>query len=139
VRLEGLGKSKKIHLIGTRTRNLPACNIVPQPTTLPRAPIFFVIEENCKVSVLDTETCLYFIERHFELNVVMQVFYIVSVSKCKPVISQEDRRKLTSIIPPLCTTHRPDMQSPVYSILQCETISDKSRNRLLPPSPQHQN
>jgi hypothetical protein len=29
---------KKIHLIGTRTRDLPACSIVPQPTTLPRAP-----------------------------------------------------------------------------------------------------
>jgi hypothetical protein len=37
VRLEGLGKLKKIHLIGTRTRDLPACSIVPQPTTtLPR-------------------------------------------------------------------------------------------------------
>jgi hypothetical protein len=39
VRLEGLGNLKKIHLIGTRTRNLPACSIVPQSTTLPRAPI----------------------------------------------------------------------------------------------------
>jgi hypothetical protein len=29
---------KKFHLIGTRTRDLPACSIVPQPTTLPRAP-----------------------------------------------------------------------------------------------------
>jgi hypothetical protein len=27
VRLEGLGKLKKIHLIGTRTRDLPACSI----------------------------------------------------------------------------------------------------------------
>jgi hypothetical protein len=34
VRLEGLGKLKKIHLIGTRTLDLPACSIVPQPTTL---------------------------------------------------------------------------------------------------------
>jgi hypothetical protein len=32
VRLEGLGQLKKIHLIGIRIR------IVPQPTTLPRAP-----------------------------------------------------------------------------------------------------
>jgi hypothetical protein len=40
VRLEGLGQLKKIHLIGTRTRNLPACSIVPQPTTLPRAAFF---------------------------------------------------------------------------------------------------
>jgi hypothetical protein len=39
--LEGLGKLKKIHLIGTRTRNLPACSTVPRPTTLPRAPILF--------------------------------------------------------------------------------------------------
>jgi hypothetical protein len=38
VRLEGLGQLKKIHLIGTRTRDLPLCSIVPQPTTLPRAP-----------------------------------------------------------------------------------------------------
>jgi hypothetical protein len=40
VQLEGLSKlKKKIHLIGTRTRDLPDCSIVPQPTTLPRAPI----------------------------------------------------------------------------------------------------
>jgi hypothetical protein len=31
VQLEGLGKLKKIHLIGTQTRDLPACGIVPQP------------------------------------------------------------------------------------------------------------
>jgi hypothetical protein len=39
VRLEGLSKLKeKIRLIGTRTRDLPACSIVPQPTTLPSTP-----------------------------------------------------------------------------------------------------
>jgi hypothetical protein len=32
---EGLGKLK-IHLIGTRTRDLPSCSIMSQPTTLPR-------------------------------------------------------------------------------------------------------
>jgi hypothetical protein len=38
VRLEGLGNLKKCSdLIGNRTRDLPACSIVPQPTTLPRA------------------------------------------------------------------------------------------------------
>jgi hypothetical protein len=36
VRLEGLGQLKKINLIGTRIRDLPAFSIVPQPTTLPR-------------------------------------------------------------------------------------------------------
>jgi hypothetical protein len=43
VRLEGLGKLKKIYLIGTRTRDLPACSIVPQPIPLPRAPPFYWI------------------------------------------------------------------------------------------------
>jgi hypothetical protein len=39
VRLEGLGQLKKSNnLIGNRTRNLPACSTVPQPSTLPRAP-----------------------------------------------------------------------------------------------------
>jgi hypothetical protein len=33
--LQGLGQSKRrIHLIGTRTGDLPACSIVPRPTTL---------------------------------------------------------------------------------------------------------
>jgi hypothetical protein len=39
VRLEGLSKLKKSTLSGTRTGDLPACSIVPQPTTLLRAPI----------------------------------------------------------------------------------------------------
>jgi hypothetical protein len=39
VRLEGLCKLKKIsYLIGTRTRSLPACITVPQPTTLHHTP-----------------------------------------------------------------------------------------------------
>jgi hypothetical protein len=37
VRLDGLAKlkKKKIHIFGTRTRDLPGCSIVPQPATLP--------------------------------------------------------------------------------------------------------
>jgi hypothetical protein len=35
--LEGLGKLKKIHFIGTRAHDLPACSIVHQRTTLPSA------------------------------------------------------------------------------------------------------
>jgi hypothetical protein len=34
VRLERLGQLKKYNDIGNRTRDLPACSIVPQPTTL---------------------------------------------------------------------------------------------------------
>jgi hypothetical protein len=54
VRLE----DEKFHLIGTRTRDLPACSIVPQPTTLPRAPcggvhglyyVVFVKNRGCHV------------------------------------------------------------------------------------------
>jgi hypothetical protein len=33
-------KDEEIYLIETRTRDLPACSIVPQPTTLQHAPIF---------------------------------------------------------------------------------------------------
>jgi hypothetical protein len=33
-------------LIRNRTRDLPACSIVPQPTTLPRAPIYNLGNEN---------------------------------------------------------------------------------------------
>jgi hypothetical protein len=32
---------EKIHLIWTRTNDLSACSIVPQQTTLPRAPILY--------------------------------------------------------------------------------------------------
>jgi hypothetical protein len=40
VRLEGLKKST---LSGNWTGDLPVCSIVPQPTTLPRAPVFTII------------------------------------------------------------------------------------------------
>jgi hypothetical protein len=43
MRQEGLGQLKEIDLIETRARDLPACSIVPQPTTLPRAPHWFDI------------------------------------------------------------------------------------------------
>jgi hypothetical protein len=37
--LEGLGQLRKFNdLIGNRTRDLPACSTVPQPTALQRAP-----------------------------------------------------------------------------------------------------
>jgi hypothetical protein len=39
VRLEGLGQFKECNdLVRNRTRQLPACSIVPQPATLTRAP-----------------------------------------------------------------------------------------------------
>jgi hypothetical protein len=45
VRLEGLGQLKISNdLIGNRTRDLPACSIVPQQTTLQRAPDGNIVE-----------------------------------------------------------------------------------------------
>jgi hypothetical protein len=41
VRLEGLGQLKTNDLIRNWTRDLPACSIVPQPTTLPRTPFIY--------------------------------------------------------------------------------------------------
>jgi hypothetical protein len=44
VRLEGLGQLKKSDdPIGNRIRDLPACSIVPQPTTLPLAPRLTIV------------------------------------------------------------------------------------------------
>jgi hypothetical protein len=34
------------YTIGNQTRVLPACNAVPQPTALPRAPADLVVEQN---------------------------------------------------------------------------------------------
>jgi hypothetical protein len=31
---------EKMHLTGTKIRNLPACSIVPEPTTLPRVALY---------------------------------------------------------------------------------------------------
>jgi hypothetical protein len=43
VLLESLGKLKQfIVLIGNETRDLPACSVVPEPTTLLRAPDILV-------------------------------------------------------------------------------------------------
>jgi hypothetical protein len=43
LRLEGLGKwGEKIHHIWTWTRYHSTCSIVPQPSTLPHAPCFFM-------------------------------------------------------------------------------------------------
>jgi hypothetical protein len=43
-RIRSIEKSNE--LIGKRTRDLPACSRVPQPTTLPRAPLILENQEN---------------------------------------------------------------------------------------------
>jgi hypothetical protein len=54
--LEGLDKLKNINLIGIRTRNLPACSIVPQPTTLPLAPIAMVLSYLLNINLFNINT-----------------------------------------------------------------------------------
>jgi hypothetical protein len=44
----GIRSFEKIHLIGTRIRDIPACSIVPQLTTLPFAPVFEIYKTNLK-------------------------------------------------------------------------------------------
>jgi hypothetical protein len=50
VRLEGLGKLKKQNdHVGSRTLDLPACSIAPQPFKLSRNPSAFQLEEQMSV------------------------------------------------------------------------------------------
>jgi hypothetical protein len=58
---------EKIHLIGTRTHDLSACSIVPQPTTLPRSPVYtgrILISEvilEIKLIIFDTTAVKHFL------------------------------------------------------------------------------
>jgi hypothetical protein len=67
VRLEGLGKVKNSnYLIGILTGDLPACGVVPQPTTLPRAPISYECRINLSVHcrlLLHASNKIYFTRR----------------------------------------------------------------------------
>jgi hypothetical protein len=51
MRLEGLSKLKESTSPGTRTDDLPACSIAPQPTTLPRAVLKNKMFLNLKLSI----------------------------------------------------------------------------------------
>jgi hypothetical protein len=52
VRLEGLGTLKQFSdLIGTRTRDLPACSIAPQLSALSRARFMLALHRICLFSV----------------------------------------------------------------------------------------
>jgi hypothetical protein len=60
VRLQGLGNLKKIHLIGTRTRDFPACSIVSQPTTRQRSPSLRCVQKELKYVSSCTVSKTYF-------------------------------------------------------------------------------
>jgi hypothetical protein len=49
--------------------------------------ISFIFEESCEIRQCAALSCLYFSERHFQLNVVIQVFFTIYFSKYKTDIS----------------------------------------------------
>jgi hypothetical protein len=73
VRLERLGKLKKIHLIETRSCDLPACSIVPQPTTLLHAPkihIYIYISE-----LIQSAKSVHLLMEHTEISISNHKIY----------------------------------------------------------------
>jgi hypothetical protein len=85
VRLERLGKFKKIHLIGIRSRDLPACSIVPQPTTLPRAPEFLKTSHNSNFP-LGNWRFFFYNSRYFKLRAygeTLLIFFYIALSEIR--------------------------------------------------------
>jgi hypothetical protein len=50
--------TEKIHLIGARSRDLPANRIVPQPTTLQRAPVYSKMSGKMQYQFLLENSCI---------------------------------------------------------------------------------
>jgi hypothetical protein len=91
VRPEGLSELKKIlHLIGSQIRDLPACSIVPQPTTLPRGLLLlyylFLFATSCFLIGPLIHTLLYLIPHTLQLFLLRrdllpqleQIFLLIS-------------------------------------------------------------
>jgi len=62
--------------IGNRTRYLPACSAVPQPTALPRAPIYIYIYIYIYIRYISLSSLL------FSLCFYIFLFYIISFTLC---------------------------------------------------------
>jgi hypothetical protein len=71
VRLEGLGKLNNPPLIGIRTRYLPACSIVLQPTTLRRVP--------CRLSMILLLILLLLLLHELQLLLLPQLLVVTVV------------------------------------------------------------
>jgi hypothetical protein len=72
VRLEGLGKLRKYTSSGTRTGDLPACSIVPQPTTLPGATFPVVIYRKISLSFLPLAPLLGSLPQYWSTGLITQ-------------------------------------------------------------------
>jgi hypothetical protein len=84
---------EKFHLIGTRTRDLPACSIVPQPTMLPRAPILALLHKVIRVPGLEryffisVERCEFFckldnIENRIRVHMLVKAKFTSVSTRC---------------------------------------------------------
>jgi hypothetical protein len=57
-------------IIGNRTRNLPICSAVPQPTVLPRAPHKGMYNINLKYFVV-AELKFFFVPSVYDVNILI--------------------------------------------------------------------
>jgi hypothetical protein len=79
VRLEGLGKLKKFTSYVTRTGDLPACTIVPEPTTLPRASVQLALlieplpEKNTNTNDIHVETSRRINSRNTNVSILKHI------------------------------------------------------------------
>jgi hypothetical protein len=93
VRLEGLGQLK--NPIGNRTRDLPACSIAPQPTTLPHASNSLVTAMNLKGKNMPTFLAaamfLVYIQQSEPQRKILQnanIQYLIIISESSATTSQ---------------------------------------------------
>ena len=90
VRPEGLCQWKKsTDTIGNRTRDLPACNAVPQPTAPPRAPPRLRIKLKLKLNYITKFLFLYYHTKFF-----------ISVNSNSSISVTTHKYKQVHIIPP---------------------------------------
>jgi hypothetical protein len=110
VRLEGLGQLKKSnYLIGNLTRDLPDCTIVPQPTTLPRAPCKSI----CNMKTMSAEICFL---RHcnempeilVHINNLRQINFLVPICARDSSFTPSKKRALFSLSFAAMLTHAMD-------------------------------
>jgi hypothetical protein len=87
VRLEVLGQLKKSNnFVENRTRDLPVCSIMPQPTTLPRTPDMYI----CNVSkgfVWKTPRAIRY------LNIVISPMGLITKNHCAGEGQQQFRNR----------------------------------------------
>jgi len=90
------------HTIGNRTRDLPTCNAVPQPTALPRSPMYNIYRTQFKKFftskyLLSVYIILYYIILYYIILYHIILYYItaVIVTAYKDIVTYCGMRILT--------------------------------------------